>query len=275
MVQEQLQEPDIPSWAKPFARLGDQFLYLLTDMGRMGLFLLSTLAGVFRRPFRGGELLKQLRFIGAGSVTVIFFTALSSGMVLGLQGYYSLHKFGAEGMLGSAVSLTLIMELGPILTALMVAGRAGSAMCAEIGIMRISEQIDALECMAVDPFRYLISPKLLATMISVPLLTAMFDVVGIFGGYLAGVKLMGVSSGSYFNGMMQSVTNHDIRLGIIKSFVFALLLIWISTGRGYFVQQIRGVGFGAESVSKVTTQAVVMSSISVLIFDYLLTAVLL
>ncbi len=275
MEQEHLLESDIPNWAKPFARLGDQFLYLLTDLGRMGLFLLSTLAGVFRRPFRGGELLKQLRFIGAGSVTVIFFTALSSGMVLGLQGYYSLHKFGAEGMLGSAVSLTLIMELGPILTALMVAGRAGSAMCAEIGIMRISEQIDALECMAVDPFRYLISPKLLATMISVPLLTAMFDVVGIFGGYLAGVKLMGVSSGSYFNGMMQSVTNHDIRLGLIKSFVFALLLIWISTGRGYFVQQIRGVGFGAESVSKVTTQAVVMSSISVLIFDYLLTAVLL
>jgi len=275
MVQEQLQESDIPSWARPFAWLGDQFLYLLTDLGRMGLFLLAALAGVFKRPFRGKELLKQLSFIGAGSITVIFFTALSSGMVLGLQGYYSLHKFGAEGMLGSAVSLTLIMELGPILTALMVTGRAGSAMCAEIGIMRISEQIDALECMAVDPFRYLISPKLLATMISVPLLTAMFDVVGIFGGYLAGVKLMGVSSGSYFNGMMQSVTNHDIRLGIIKSVVFALLLVWISTGRGYFVQQIRGVGFGAESVSKVTTQAVVMSSISVLIFDYLLTAVLL
>ena len=275
MVQEPLQEPDIPRWASPFARLGDQFLYLLTDLGRMGLFLLAALAGVFKRPFRGRELLKQLHFIGAGSVTVIFFTALSSGMVLGLQGYYSLHKFGAEGMLGSAVSLTLIMELGPILTALMVTGRAGSAMCAEIGIMRITEQIDALECMAVDPFRYLISPKLLATLISVPLLTAMFDVVGIFGGYLAGVKLMGVSSGSFFNGMMQSVTNHDIRLGIIKSFVFALLLVWISTGRGYFVQQIRGVGFGAESVSKVTTQAVVMSSISVLIFDYLLTAVLL
>ena len=275
MIQEQLQKTDIPAWAIPLARLGDHTLYLLTDLGRMGLFLFSTLSGVFRRPFRGRELLKQLRFIGAGSVTVIFFTALSSGMVLGLQGYYSLHKFGAEGMLGSAVSLTLIMELGPILTALMVTGRAGSAMCAEIGIMRISEQIDALECMAVDPFRYLISPKLLATLISVPLLTAMFDVVGIFGGYLAGVKLMGVSSGSYFNGMMQSVTNHDIRLGIIKSFVFALLLVWISTGRGYFVQQIRGVGFGAESVSKVTTQAVVISSISVLIFDYLLTAVLL
>ena len=275
MSQEDLQESVVPGWARPFAGLGDQFLYLLTDLGRMGLFLLYVLAGVFKRPFRGREVLKQLSFIGAGSVTVIFFTALSSGMVLGLQGYYSLHKFGAEGMLGSAVSLTIIMELGPILTALMVTGRAGSAMCAELGIMRISEQIDALECMAVDPFRYLISPKLIATLIAVPLLTAMFDVVGIFGGYLAGVKLMGVSSGAYFNGMIQSVTNHDIRLGVIKSFVFALLLVWISTGRGYFVQQIRGAGFGAESVSKVTTQAVVMSSISVLIFDYLLTAVLL
>ncbi len=270
-----MQENELSLWASPFAKLGDHCLYLLSDLGRMGLFLLATVMGLFKHPFRGGELIKQLRFIGAGSVTVIFFTALSSGMVLGLQGYYSLHKFGAEGMLGSAVSLTLIMELGPMLTALMVAGRAGSAMCAEIGIMRISEQIDALECMAIDPFRYLISPKLLASLISVPLLTALFDVIGIFGGYLAGVKLMGVSSGSFFNGMVHSVSNSDIRLGIIKSFVFALLLVWISTGRGYFVQQIRGAGFGAESVSKVTTQAVVLSSISVLIFDYLLTAVLL
>jgi phospholipid/cholesterol/gamma-HCH transport system permease protein len=255
--------------------LGDRTLYVLTDLGRMGIFLFFALVGLLKQPFRFREMIKQLGFIGAGSVTVIFFTALSSGMVLGLQGYYSLHKFGAEGMLGSAVSLTLIMELGPVLTALMVAGRAGSAMCAEIGIMRISEQIDALECMAIDPFRYLISPKFLAALISVPLLTALFDVVGIMGGYLAGVKLMGVNSGSFFSGMEQSVTNHDIRLGVIKSFVFGLLVVWICTGRGYFVQKIRGAGFGAESVSKVTTQAVVLSSIAVLIFDYLLTAILL
>jgi len=268
-------EEELPVWLRPFATLGDQVLYLLTDFGRMGIFLTSAIIGLFRRPFRFRELIKQLNFIGTGSIAVIFFTALSSGMVLGLQGYYSLHKFGAEGMLGSAVSLTLIMELGPVLTALMVTGRAGSAMCAEIGIMRISEQIDALECMAIDPFRYLISPKFLAALISVPLLTALFDVVGIFGGYLAGVKLMGVNSGAFFSGMEQSVTNHDIRLGVIKSFVFALLLVWICTGRGYFVQQIRGAGFGAESVSRVTTQAVVLSSISVLIFDYLITAVLL
>nr|WP_320012080.1 MlaE family lipid ABC transporter permease subunit [uncultured Desulfobulbus sp.] len=258
-----------------FATLGAQTLYVLIDLGRMGIFCFWAVIGLFKRPFRFQELLKQLSFIGGGSITVIFFTALSSGMVLGLQGYYSLHKFGAEGMLGSAVSLTLIMELGPVLTALMVAGRAGSAMCAEIGIMRISEQIDALECMAIDPFRYFISPKFLAALISIPLLTALFDVVGILGGYIAGVHLMGVNSGAYFSGMEQSVTNHDIQLGIIKSFVFGWLVVWICSGRGYLVQKIRGAGFGAESVSKVTTQAVVMSSISVLVFDYLLTAVLL
>lgn len=265
----------IPGFLVPIASLGNNGIYILTDLGRMGVFLVRSLLGIFRMPFRYREFVKQLHFIGAGSVAVIFFTALSSGMVLGLQGYYSLSKFGAEGMLGSAVSLTLIMELGPILTALMVTGRAGSAMCAEIGIMRISEQIDALDCMAIDPFRFLISPKFLATLISVPLLTAMFDVVGIFGGYIAGVKLMGVNSGSFFSGMERSVSNHDIIIGIIKSFVFALLLVWISTGRGYFVQQIRGAGFGAQSVSRVTTQAVVISSISILIFDYLLTSILL
>jgi phospholipid/cholesterol/gamma-HCH transport system permease protein len=275
MITREDQQVQYPRILVPFAFIGNYGIYLLTDLGRMGVFLVQALVGIFKHPFRFRELVKQLHFIGTGSVAVIFFTALSSGMVLGLQGYYSLNKFGAEGMLGSAVSLTLIMELGPILTALMVTGRAGSAMCAEIGIMRISEQIDALECMAIDPFRFLISPKFLATLIAVPLLTAMFDVVGIFGGYLAGVKLMGVNAGSFFSGMEQSVTNHDIRLGIIKSFVFALLLVWISTGRGYFIQQIRGAGFGAESVSKVTTQAVVISSISVLIFDYLLTAILL
>ncbi len=257
------------------ARLGDTTLYVLEDLGRMALFFSQALLGVLRRPFRFGEFLRQLHFIGAGSLVVIFFTSLSTGMVLGLQGYYSLNRFGADGMLGSAVALTLILELGPVLTALMVAGRAGSAMCAELGIMRISEQIDALQCMAVDPFRYLITPKFLAALISVPLLTAVFDVVGIFGGYLAGVTMMGVSPGSYYEGMRSSVTNHDLWLGAVKSLCFAGLVVWICCGRGYFVQQIRGAGFGAESVSRVTTQAVVLSSISVLVFDYLLTAILL
>jgi phospholipid/cholesterol/gamma-HCH transport system permease protein len=275
MVGNESNQSEYPGLIQHIAELGNYGRYLLTDLGRMGVYLFSALIGIFRRPFRFRELVKQLNFIGTGSVGVIFFTALSSGMVLGLQGYYSLNKFGAEGALGSAVSLTLIMELGPILTALMVTGRAGSAMCAEIGIMRISEQIDALECMAIDPYRFLVSPKFLAALISVPLLTAMFDIVGIFGGYVSGVLLMGVNPGAFYSGMERSVTNHDLNLGIVKSFVFALLLVWICTGRGYFVQSIRGAGFGAESVSRVTTQAVVYSSISILIFDYLLTAIIL
>ncbi len=265
----------VTAQSNPLARLGSTGIYILTDLGMMALFLLQALRGIVRRPVRVRECIKQIHFIGVGSLLVIFFTALSTGMVLGLQGYYSLQKFGAEGMLGSAVALTLIMELGPVLTALMVAGRAGSAMCAEIGIMRISDQIDALECMAVDPFRFFISPKFVATIISVPLLTALFDVIGIAGGYLSGVLLMGVNPGSYIEGMRSSVTNHDINLGIIKSFVFALLVVWICAGRGYLVRRIRGAGFGAESVSRVTTQAVVMASISVLIFDYILTAIIL
>jgi len=255
--------------------LGNTGIYLLRDLGGMGVYLFHIVCGCLQRPFRFRETLRQTSFIGFGSLFVICCTALTTGMVLGLQGHYSLSKFGADGMLGSAVALSLILELGPVLTALMVTGRAGSSMCAELGIMRNTEQIDALECMAVDPFRYLISPKFIATLISVPLLTAIFDVVGIAGGYLVGVILKGADPGSYIEGMRASVTNHDINVGIIKSFVFAVLIVWICTGRGYFVQRIRGAGFGAESVSRVTTQAVVLSSISVLILDYLLTAVLL
>ncbi len=255
--------------------LGDRALYNLNDLGRMGIFMLRSLSGIFKRPFRFRAVVRQIREIGANSFGVIFFTAIFTGMVLGLQGYYTLRKFGSEGMLGSAVSLSLLREMGPVLTALMVTGRAGSAMCAEIGIMRNSEQIDALECMAIDPFRYLITPKFIAILISVPLLTMIFNVVGIFGGYLAGVKMLGVNPGAFFSGMESSVVNKDISMGIIKSLVFAVLIVWICTGRGYFVDKIEGAGYGAEGVSRVTTQAVVLSSISILIWDYILTAMLL
>jgi phospholipid/cholesterol/gamma-HCH transport system permease protein len=238
----------------------------------MGVFLLLTLWGVLRPPFRFKAIIKEIRIIGSDSFVLIFFTGAFTGMVLGLQGYYTLSQFGSEGMLGSAVALSLIRELGPVLTALMVTGRAGSAMCAELGVMRISEQIDALECMAVDPFEYVIGPKFVATMISIPLLTIFFDVVGIYGGYVTGVHLLDVNPGAYFIGMERSVLNQDINLGIVKSLVFALLVIWICTARGFFIQEIRGAGFGAEGVAKVTTQAVVYSSISILIWDYLITA---
>jgi phospholipid/cholesterol/gamma-HCH transport system permease protein len=217
--------------------------------------------------------LKEIHFIGTKSFFVIGFTAAFTGMVLALQGYYTLSKFGSEGLLGSAVALSLIRELGPVLSALMVTGRAGSAMCAEIGIMRIDEQIDALECMAIDPYSYLITPKLLAGVIALPLLTAFCNVVGIFGGYMVGVELLGVNPGAFIQGMQQSVEWEDVYMSITKSLCFAVLMIWICTYKGFYAGLDEG-SFGPEVVSYATTNAVVLSSVSILISDYVVTSLL-
>ncbi len=254
---------------QPIQRLGGVTLAILRDMGRMLTFLLYALYTIARRPGRPIHILKQLHFIGAKSLFVICLTAAFTGMVLGLQGYYTLAKFGSEGMLGSAVALSLIRELGPVLTALMVTGRAGSAITAEIGIMKITEQIDALKTMALEPFKYLVSPKVIAAVIAVPLLCAVFDVVGIAGGYVVGVKLLGVNPGTYFFEMEKSVVAKDVISGFIKSLSFGLIISWVCCFKGY------NAGHGAEGVSRATTAAVVMSSVSVLIWDYFLTSVLL
>ncbi len=256
-------------------KIGDEALWFLESSGRMGLFLVRTIRSIFKPPFKIYPVVRQVHFIGARSAFVIIFTGLFTGMVLGLQGYYTLRKFGSEGFLGSAVALSLVRELGPVLTALMVIGRAGSAICAEVGIMRNSEQIDALECMAVDPFRYLIAPKLLAGIFVLPLLTAIFDVVGIFGGYLVGVGMFGVNQGAYFQGMYASVVWADVEMGLVKSLVFGLLLVWITACKGFYLHLERSGGFGAEGVSRTTTDAVVLSSVSVLVWDYLISALLL
>ena len=250
-------------------KLGKLTLGLLREMGQMLNFLLYAAYIIVRSPAKPFHTLKQIHFIGAKSFFVIFLTASFTGMVLGLQGYYTLAKFGSEGMLGSAVALSLIRELGPVLSALMVTGRAGSAITAEIGIMRISEQIDALETMALEPFKYLISPKLLAAVIVVPLLCAIFDVVGIYGGYLVGVKLLGVNPGAYIHGMEKSVEWKDVYSGILKSLSFGVIIAWVCCYKGYTV------GHGAEGVSRATTAAVVMSSVLILVWDYFLTSVLL
>ena len=163
-------------------KLGREFLYLLEGIGRAGMFFGTTIANILRPPYNPYPVIRQVYFIGARSLIVILVTGLFTGMVIGLQGYHNLKKFGSEELLGSAVALSLIQELGPVLTALMVIGRAGSAICAEIGIMRNSEQIDALECMAIDPYKYLIAPKFLAAVISLPVLTFIFNILGISGG---------------------------------------------------------------------------------------------
>jgi phospholipid/cholesterol/gamma-HCH transport system permease protein len=261
--------------ASVLTNLGANVLYAVQRVGMLSLFLVTVLGRAVTPPIRLRPILKQVHFIGAKSWLVIVVSATFVGMVVALQFYDTLVRFGSVSLLGSAVGLSLIRELGPVLTALMVIGRAGSAICAEVGIMRSEDQIDALECMSIDPYRYLIAPKFVATIVSVPLLTAMFDVVGIMGGYVVGVAMFGISTGAYFEGMAETILVNDVAMGVVKSFVFGLIIIWVSSGKGFFLHRERHGAFGAEGVSRVTTSAVVMSSISVLFMDYLISAVML
>ena len=190
-------------------------------------------------------------------------------MVLGLQGYNTLRRFGSEGALGTVVALVLVRELGPVLSALMVAARAGSAMAAELGAMQATEQIDALAVMAINPVQYLVSPRLLAGVVSLPLLTAIFDVVGIWGGYLVGVGLMGAPGSSYLHGIAANLGAHDIASGAYKALVFGLVVTWVCCYKGFNAARM------ATGVSRATTEAVVLSSVLILAWDYLLTSLLL
>jgi len=248
---------------------GSYALSTLREMGKMFLFLLSALEMIFKPPFKFKQLLRQIRFFGNKSMLVILLTGSFTGMVLALQLYYILRKFGSEALLGPGIALSLIRELGPVLSALMVTGRAGSALTAEIGMMRISEQIDALTAMALNPIRYLIVPNIVAALIVFPLITAVFNVVGIYGGYLVGVQLLGISGGTYFSLMEDYVEMKDILVGLYKSISFGLIVSWISCYKGF------NSGFGAVGVSKATTEAVVLSSILILVWDYVLGSFLL
>ena len=257
----------------PFAWLGRTALARLRLLGRYMLFFLRSFVLIFSWPLPVAKTIQQVYYIGMKSVSVICLTAVFIGMVLGLHGYYTLVKFGSEGVLGAAVALTLIRELGPVLTAIMLVGRAGSAMAAELGIMRISEQIDALETMDINPIRFLVSPKLAATLISMPLLTAMADVVGIIGGYLTGVLMLGISSGVYFARVQSSVQMADVMGGFIKSVVFAIVIITVCCFKGFYTHE--GSEHGAKGVSISTTSAVVIASVLVLVTNYVLTSLLL
>lgn len=256
-------------------RLGSGAYQRIEDTGSLGLFLLRSVERALRPRYELRAVAKQIHFVGARSLTVIAVAGAFTGMVVALQFYDTLVRFGSVNLLGSAVALSLIRELGPVLTALMVIGRAGSSMCAEIGIMRIDEQIDALECMAIDPYKYLMVPRLIAGVIALPLLTAIFDCIGILGGWFVGVVLFGVGEGAYFQGMYQSVLNGDVAMGLVKPLVFGLIIIWVATAKGFLLHEDRKGAFGAEGVSRVTTDAVVMSSIAILFADYIVSALML
>ena len=250
-------------------QVGATSLLSLRSVGRMGIFLVRSFYYMVTPPLKFSWVIKQIWFIGFQSCLVILLTGTFTGMVLGLQGFNTLNRFGSTALLGPMVALSLIRELGPVLSALMVTGRAGSAMTAEIGIMRISEQIDAIELMGLNPYRYLVVPKLLAAVIALPLLTSMFDVVGIFGGYLISGKLLGgIGRGTYFGEMTSYVDMVDVMGGFYKSLTFGVVIAWVCSYKGY------NSGFGAEGVSKATTQAVVLSSVLVLFWDYIMTSLL-
>lgn len=256
-----------------FRWLGSWTISFIRELGSIALFLGGGLVLTFTRPFKPFRIIQQVHFIGMKSLTIIGLTGLFTGMVLGLQGYYMLVQVQAEGMLGAAVALSLVRELGPVLTALMVTGRAGSSMAAELGIMRNSEQIDALDTMSINPLKYLVSPRLIGALISFPLLTAICNVVGIIGGYLTGVVLLGVDSGSYLSRMEAIVDLEDVTSGLYKSLVFAVIVATVCCYQGYTTHLRKG-GFGARGVSNSTTSAVVLSCVLVLAADYVLSSFL-
>jgi phospholipid/cholesterol/gamma-HCH transport system permease protein len=251
------------------AHIGRSTSQRLAGIGKMFLFLLSAFAWALRPPLRLRLVIHHIRTIGVDSLSVILLSSAFTGMVMGLQFYYSLRQFNAESFLGSAVALSLLRELGPVLSAFMVTGRTGSAMAAELGSMRVTEQIDALYSMAVNPVQYLVTPRIIAGLISMPLLTAIFDVVGIYGAYLIGVGLLGVSSGSYFAGMESSVVFQDVWSGLLKSVSFGLIVTWVCCYKGFNAPQ------SATGVGQATTESVVLCFVLILVWDYFMTSIML
>jgi phospholipid/cholesterol/gamma-HCH transport system permease protein len=256
-----------------FGFFGSKTISLNNNLGAMAIFFLRAFVMIFRIR-QIPEIVQQVYFIGAKSAQIVMLVGFFTGMVLGLQLYYVLVKFGSVGVLGTAIALSLIREMGPVLTAIMITARAGSAMTAEIGIQRISEQIDALVTMRIDPLGFLVSPRIAAAVISFPILTAFFDLVGILGGWISGCLLLGVNSGAYFHRVVSSTQMEDINGGFAKSIVFGLLVVTICCFQGYFAH-LRTDSYGAKSVSFSTTSAVVISCVMILISDYVVTSFIL
>ena len=252
-----------------FQNLGASTRTSFTKLGRATYFLLETLSGVLSVLPRPRLLANQLYSVGVLSFLIISISGLFVGRVLGLQGYYILSDFGAEESLGVMVSASLVRELGPVVTALLFAGRAGSALTAEIGLMKATEQLSGMEMMAIDPIRRIISPRFLAGFISMPLLAALFSAIGIIGGQLVGTGLLGVDDGAYWSQMQNQIDfRSDIINGVIKSVIFGFTTSWIALFEGYDAIPT------SEGVSRATTRTVVNSAFSILGLDFILTAIM-
>ncbi|MEF2230249.1 MAG: ABC transporter permease [Pseudodesulfovibrio sp.] len=245
----------------------------LDELGGLFLFFLESVVLMFAGWGQFSKSVRQVYFIGVQSVSVIALIGLFTGMVMGMQLYYALSTFGADGFLGTGVALSMVRELAPVLSAIMLTGRAGSAMTAEIGVMRISEQIDALTIMDINPKRYLVAPKMAACLISFPILTAFFNLIAMWGGWLTGVKLLGANEGVYWSRVMDSLDWEDIEGGFVKAVVFGALVCAICCFEGYYTH-LRSGHAGPEGVSQSTTSAVVKSCVVILAADYVLTSLL-
>jgi phospholipid/cholesterol/gamma-HCH transport system permease protein len=248
--------------------IGKKTLALLREMGAVIIFCVQTFRWTFSRPFYLKNLLKQMEQIGVNSVPVVLTTAISTGMVLALQSYTGFKRFGAQSLIGAVVSLSMTRELGPVLTGLMVAGRAGASMAAELGTMRVTEQIDALYTLATNPMKYLVVPRFLASTIMMFFLSGLGMYIGILGGYFVGVKVLGTNPTTYMNQSINNTTVSDIWYGLIKSLVFGAVVGLIGCYKGFNTEG------GAEGVGKATTGAVVVSCMLILILDYFLSALL-
>jgi len=251
------------------AQLGRIGIGVLERLGRGHLLLLGMLRGLSDLLPRPGLLVKQIYSVGVLSILIISVSGLFVGMVLGLQGYYILSQFGAEQTLGVMVAASLVRELGPVVAALLFAGRAGSALTAEIGLMKATEQLSGLEMMAVDPIRRVLTPRFFAGFISMPLLAALFSALGVLGGYFVGVGLLGVDDGAFWAQMQAKIDVHeDVFNGAIKSVVFGFVCTWIALFQGFDAVPT------SEGVSRATTRTVVHSSLAVLGLDFILTALM-
>jgi len=250
-------------------RIGQKGLQFFQRVGRGHLFffqLINSIPSVIPRP---ALLIQQLFSVGVLSFLIILVSGLFVGMVLGLQGYNTLVDFGAEQSLGIVVALSLVRELGPVVSALLFAGRAGSALTAEIGLMKSTEQLSGMEMMAVDPMKRVIAPRFLAGFISMPILAAIFSAMGVIGGYFVGVGLLGVDEGAYWSQMQAKVDfMEDVMNGVIKSIVFGIVVSWIALYEGYDAIPT------SEGVGRATTRTVVHSALAVLGLDFVLTALM-
>ena len=247
--------------------IGQTFLTFLGATGRFTVFMLLSMSSCFRRPFYWRLTLSQMVTIGYYSLPIVGLTALFSGMVLALQSYSGFSRFQAEGAIATVVVLSITRELGPVLAGLMVAGRIGAAMAAEIGTMRVTEQIDALTTLATNPFQYLVVPRLIAGVTMLPLLVLIADIIGVFGGFLVGVYRLDFHADTYMRNTWEFLEFQDIVSGLVKAAVFGFLIVLMGCYHGYYS---RG---GAEGVGTATTNAVVSASILILMFNYLLTGV--